>query len=283
MVTRIAHRRTRECEQKSVRSDDRTVCASSSNVPIVRKVVWHVRCGRLTPHVSEDVGSSSRVRSAPSSSHVRSRLPPPHSVARWLCRCRSFRATTGGTSDVSSAPLDPASAAYITFINNGSTRRLHPDFGGEASPGSVSIYGFPYVVVDGTQPKRAVQFQYSDESDGVEPHDGSKLSVLSDSRRGDHPAALGRRRRAWQRRSAIVATAICSSSIATTGISTSCTTSSTMAPQWHAGSGAFFDLNTNGRRPDGWTSADAAGSPFCPGSCVTTRSSDRTRSTTRFG
>jgi hypothetical protein len=28
---------------------------------------------------------------------------------------------------------------------------------------------------------------------------------------------------------------------------------------WLGGSGAFFDLNTNNRRPDGWTSADAAG------------------------
>jgi len=35
--------------------------------------------------------------------------------------------------------------------------------------------------------------------------------------------------------------------------------------QWHAGSGAFFDLNANGRRPDGWTSADAAGLAILPG------------------
>jgi hypothetical protein len=35
--------------------------------------------------------------------------------------------------------------------------------------------------------------------------------------------------------------------------------------QWHAGSGAFFDLNANGRRPDGWTSADAAGLAIMPG------------------
>jgi hypothetical protein len=70
--------------------------------------------------------------------------------------------------DVSAAPVDAASANYITFINNGSTRRLHPDFGGEASPGSVEIYGFPYIVVDGSQPKKTVQFQYADESDGVD-------------------------------------------------------------------------------------------------------------------
>src|SRR4030095_15580279 len=35
--------------------------------------------------------------------------------------------------------------------------------------------------------------------------------------------------------------------------------------QGHAGSGAFFDLNANGRRPDGWTSADAAGLALLPG------------------
>jgi hypothetical protein len=35
--------------------------------------------------------------------------------------------------------------------------------------------------------------------------------------------------------------------------------------QWHAGSGAFFDLNSNARRPDGWTSADAAGLAILPG------------------
>ena len=34
---------------------------------------------------------------------------------------------------------------------------------------------------------------------------------------------------------------------------------------WNAGSGAFFDVNANGRRPDGWTSADAAGLAILPG------------------
>ncbi|HWZ87033.1 MAG TPA: S-layer homology domain-containing protein, partial [Thermoanaerobaculia bacterium] len=35
--------------------------------------------------------------------------------------------------------------------------------------------------------------------------------------------------------------------------------------QWTAYSGAFFDLKTNDRRPDGWTSADAAGLDILPG------------------
>lgn len=35
--------------------------------------------------------------------------------------------------------------------------------------------------------------------------------------------------------------------------------------RWEAGSGAIFDLSTNGRRPEGWTSADAAGLAILPG------------------
>src|SRR5256885_2298223 len=30
--------------------------------------------------------------------------------------------------DVSGAPVDPGSATFINFINNGGTRALHPDF-----------------------------------------------------------------------------------------------------------------------------------------------------------
>ena len=39
----------------------------------------------------------------------------------------------------------------------------------------------------------------------------------------------------------------------------------TAQAKWYAGSGAFFDMNTNNRRPDGWTSADAAGLAIFPG------------------
>lgn len=66
--------------------------------------------------------------------------------------------------DVSAAPLDPNSSNYIAFV--GVNRSAHPDFGGEASPGSVEIYGFPYVVVDGSTPKQAVQFQYGARATG---------------------------------------------------------------------------------------------------------------------
>src|SRR5207244_11664195 len=35
--------------------------------------------------------------------------------------------------------------------------------------------------------------------------------------------------------------------------------------RWEAGSGAAFPLDSNARRPDGWTSADAAGLAILPG------------------
>ena len=35
--------------------------------------------------------------------------------------------------------------------------------------------------------------------------------------------------------------------------------------RWHAGSGAIWSLKSNKLRPDGWTSADAAGLPILPG------------------
>jgi hypothetical protein len=36
-------------------------------------------------------------------------------------------------------------------------------------------------------------------------------------------------------------------------------------PGWDCGAGAKFDLSSNKLRPDGWTSADAAGLPILPG------------------
>jgi hypothetical protein len=38
-----------------------------------------------------------------------------------------------------------------------------------------------------------------------------------------------------------------------------------VGPGWQCGSGAVFDLRSNALRPNGWTSADAAGLPILPG------------------
>jgi hypothetical protein len=165
--------------------------------------------------------------------------------------------------DVSTAPVDPGSAALINFI--GTTRGMHPDFGGDVSTGSVEVYGFPYAVVDGTLTKLAVQFQYADESDGVnhttgasipfypippeaitqahwiESGDPGNVDLRSSSDR--HLLIVDRDNRYLYELYNVFYD----------------------GSKWQAGSGAFFDMKTNTRRPDGWTSADAAGLAILPG------------------
>jgi hypothetical protein len=167
--------------------------------------------------------------------------------------------------DISNAPVDSASAAYIQFINNGGTRRLHPDFGGEASSGSVEIYGFPYVVVDGSQPKKAVRFDYWDESDGVNQNTGQSFpfypipdEAITQAHwiEGGEPGNVDRRSVAD--RHLLIVDRDNRHLYELYNVYYNGT-------QWVGGSGAFFDLNTNDRRPDTWTSADAAGLAVLPG------------------
>jgi hypothetical protein len=165
--------------------------------------------------------------------------------------------------DVTAAPVDPRSPQFVAFINNGGTRRLHPDFGGYESPGSTNIYGFPYVVVGGDQPKRAVSFDYADESDGVDQTTGHSVPFYpipdeaitqpywieggppgaADPGGDRHMLIVDRDNRHLYELFDLRWT----------------------GSQWTAGSGAFFDLNANIRRPEGWTSADAAGLAIPPG------------------
>ena len=170
-------------------------------------------------------------------------------------------------ADISAAPVDGGSASYIAFINNGGTRRLHPDFGGEASPGSVDVYGMPYAIVNGSQPKQAVTFNYWDESDGVDMATGQGIPfypIPSQAATQQHWVEGGAAGNVDQR---------------TQGdrhlFVIDCTNRylyelynvyfNSSQAKWYAGSGAFFDLNANNRRPDGWTSADAAGLAIFPG------------------
>jgi len=178
-----------------------------------------------------------------------------------------FPADNWWNTDISSAPVDPNSASYIAFINNGGTRKLHPDFGGEVSPGSVDIYGMPYAIVDGNEPKQAVTFQYADESDGVDYSTGQGLPFYPIPAEaigqphwieGGAPGNIDER--SQQDRHLLIV---------------DCTNKylyelynvyfDTAQAKWLAGSGAFFDMNTDNRRPDGWTSADAAGLAILPG------------------
>jgi hypothetical protein len=176
-----------------------------------------------------------------------------------------FPPTNWWNLDISSAPVDPGSQDFIDFINNGGTRQLHPDFGGEVSPGSVAIYGIPYAVVDGTQPKKAVQFQYGDESDGVNQTTGQSFPFypIPDEAitqphwiEGGQPG--NQDLRSSSDRHLILVDRDNKHLYELFNVFYDGT-------NWHAGSGAFFDMNTNDRRPETWTSADAAGLAILPG------------------
>jgi hypothetical protein len=176
-----------------------------------------------------------------------------------------FPRTNWWNLDVSAAPVDPGSAGFVSFINNGGTRTMHPDFGGDASAGSVAIYGFPYVVVDGTVPKQSVRFLYASESDGVNHATNQSVpfypipsEAITQAHwiEGGEPGTLDLRNSA-DRHMLIVdrdARALYELyNVYFDGV------------QWQAGSGAYFPLDQNLRRPDGWTSADAAGLAILPG------------------
>lgn len=141
---------------------------------------------------------------------------------------------------VDQAPVDPNSDVLIASI--GVNSPLHPDFGANYNG---RPFGIPYIVIDGTIPGVPVTFDYADESDlGPYPIPGNAPIEGGASSTGDrHILVIDRDRwRLYELFSAY--------------------------PQgagWHAGSGAIFDLNSNSSRPDGWTSADAAGLPIFPG------------------
>ena len=161
--------------------------------------------------------------------------------------------------DITAAPVDPQSAAIINWISGRNTnpsavRRLHPDFGPPP-------YGIPYVVVSRDQPRVALNFvAYGDESDTGAP--GLPGYPIPDEARsqpnfieggvtgggtsGDRHLLIVDRDRH-----------LLYESFATRWNAT--------LSRWEADSGAVFDLSTNARRPEGWTSADAAGLAILPG------------------
>ena len=175
-----------------------------------------------------------------------------------------FPANNWWNLEVSAAPVDPNSAAFIAFINNGGTVHLHPDLGGDISGAAPRIYGMPYGVVDGTQAKKAVKFHYWQESDGVDHTTGVSFpfypipdEVITQPHWVEGGEPGGQNRFGGDRHLLIVdRTNLYLYELYNVFYD---------GTQWTAGSGAFFDMKTNNRRPDTWTSADAAGLAILPG------------------
>jgi len=155
---------------------------------------------------------------------------------------RPFPADNPWNTDISSAPVDPNSAALLASI--GLSTGLHPDFG---TVWAGAPNGIPYVLVPGTQPLVPMSFDYADESDpGPYP-------IPPDAPIEGGPSSTGDRH--------VLVVDLDHWKLFETWNSTP----QNGGTSWHAGSGAVFDLSSDALRRAGWTSADAAGLPIFPG------------------
>jgi hypothetical protein len=165
--------------------------------------------------------------------------PPPASLP---ATAPSLPTEAAWNQDISKAPVARNSVATIAYIDAHGGDRLHPDFG------SPRAYGFPYAVVGAGQRKLPIHYTaYGDESDAG-PFPIPKGAPVEGGNRSDgdrHVLVVDR---------------------------SSCTLYELYRAffkrgggHWNADSGSRWDLRSGARRPDSWTSADAAGLPIFPG------------------
>lgn len=180
----------------------------------------------------------------------------PVGCSTWIRRCRPsseplpcelFPPDNIWRRDVSAMPVHPMSSTWLARI--GPDEPLRVDVGSGLYRGGV--IGIPYVVIGPTQPLVPIGFRYADESDpgpypipAVVPVEGG--GIRPNRGRGDAHILLVQKEtcRLWE---IFGARAV------------------QRGRAWEAGSGAVFDLRSNALRPDGWTSADAAGLPILAG------------------
>ncbi len=165
--------------------------------------------------------------------------PPPSLSAR----APSLPTEAAWNQDISKAPRDPRSSAYIAYIDAHGGDHMHPDFG------SPRPYGFPYSVVGPGQPRLPIRYTaYGEESDpGPFPVPAKAPVEGGNGSDGDrHVLVVDRSACKLYElyRAFFVAKP---------------------HPHWNADSGTEWDLRSAARRSEGWTSADAAGLPILPG------------------
>lgn len=172
-----------------------------------------------------------------------------------------FPPTNWWNTDISSAPVDPNSAGFLNFV--GARRGMHPDFGGDSGDADAPIYGFPYVLVPGSQPLVPVVFDYDDESDFAAPGRPPGYPIPEEAKtqqRWIEGGLAGNDDRADGDRHMLIVDRDHRILFELYALRWNA-----QASRWEAGSGAIFPLDSNTRRPDGWTSADAAGLAILPG------------------
>jgi hypothetical protein len=152
--------------------------------------------------------------------------------------CPVFPADNPINEEVATLPQSSSSQAYVESI--GLEAHLHPDFGNNPS------YGIPFEVVGPDQPKVPIKF----------------TAYRSESDPGPYPvppgAAIegGGKRGHGDKHVLVVQEGSC--------MLYELYKASRHGAGWKAASGAVFNLRSNALRPEGWTSADAAGLPIFP-------------------
>jgi hypothetical protein len=146
--------------------------------------------------------------------------------------CTVFPSTNVWNKPVETLPVASNSTTMINAI--GASSYVHPDFDAVGD-------GIPVNVVTSATPTYTVHFDYASESDpGPYPIPSNPL-IEGGSDRHLLSIDFGQCK-LWELFDA-----------------------SKSGSAWYAGSGAVFDLRSNALRPDGWTSADAAGLPIYAG------------------
>lgn len=172
-----------------------------------------------------------------------------------------FPANNWWNVDISAAPVDPNSDTLIHFISNrtaanpGANRQMHPDFGPPP-------YGIPYIGVSSEEPLSPVHWTlYGSQSDDGAPGapDGYPIPQGARSRANHIEGGVPGGGNSGDRHLILI------DRDRNLLFETWATRWNSGANRWEAGSGAVFDLSSNARRPEGWTSADAAGLAIFPG------------------
>jgi hypothetical protein len=140
--------------------------------------------------------------------------------------------------EIANAPVSPNSANYIASIGLGA--HLHPDFGTNPS------YGIPYTVVGASRRKVPIKFT----AYGAESNPGP-YPVPANA-----PIEGGGKKGHGDKHVLVVQEGSC--------MLYELYDAHRKGAGWAAASGAVFNLRSDALRPEGWTSADAAGLPIFP-------------------
>jgi len=161
-------------------------------------------------------------------------------------RCPIFPADDAWNTRIDHLPVHPNSSAFVASI--GTTATMHPDFGsGVWPPGSDSPIGIPYLEAGPDEPLVEINYDaYGSESDP------GPFPIPLDAPIEGGPSSTG------DRHVIVVDRYRCE-------LFELFDASPGPASSWTAASGARYELDSSDLRPDGWTSADAAGLPIFPG------------------